>query len=84
MEKLLNSLQSRLVKLEATELEEITKHSKDDAVRLAILLAGIFRGTIEASHLISQCNFMHTNIYARMHIYISSLLILSICLSSIP
>jgi hypothetical protein len=40
MEKLLNSLQSRLVKLEASELEEITKHSQDEAVRLAILLAG--------------------------------------------
>lgn len=40
MEKLLNSLQSRLIKLEASELEEITKHSQDEAVRLALLHAG--------------------------------------------
>jgi hypothetical protein len=40
MEKILIALQSRLVELEATELEEITKQSQDEAVRLAILLAG--------------------------------------------
>lgn len=40
MEKLLNSLQSRLVKIEAIELAEITKHSQDEAVRLAVQLAG--------------------------------------------
>lgn len=39
MEKLLNSLQSRLVKLEATELDEITRRSQDEAVRLVLLLA---------------------------------------------
>lgn len=39
MEKLLNSLQSRLVKLEIAELEEITKHSQDEAVRLALILS---------------------------------------------
>ena len=38
MEKLLNSLQSRLIKLEMAELEEITKHSQDEAVRLALIL----------------------------------------------
>lgn len=40
MEKLLNSLQSRLVKLEASELVEITKRSQDEAVRIALTLAG--------------------------------------------
>lgn len=39
MEKLLNSLQTRLIKLESLELLEITKQSQDEAVRLAILLA---------------------------------------------
>lgn len=39
MEKLLNSLQSRLVKLEMSELEEIKKISQDEAVRLTLILA---------------------------------------------
>lgn len=61
MEKLLNSLQSRLVKLEATELEEITKHSKDDAVRLAVLLAGIFKDvcTILLIYLLFRYKYFH-------------------------
>ena len=40
MEKLLNSLQSRLVKLEASELVEITKRSQDEAVTIALKLVG--------------------------------------------
>ena len=39
MEKLLNSLQSKLVKLEMSELSEITKFSQDEAVRLTLMLA---------------------------------------------
>ena len=40
MEKLLNSLQSRLVKLEASELVEITKRSQGEAVTIALKLLG--------------------------------------------
>ena len=40
LEKLLNSLQSKLVKLEEEELATITKRSQDEAVRLAVQLAG--------------------------------------------
>lgn len=39
MERLLNNIQSRLAKLEAQEIEELTKSSQSDAVDLAILLA---------------------------------------------
>jgi hypothetical protein len=40
MEKLLHTLQSKLIKLEEAELEEVVKMSKDEAVRLALVLAG--------------------------------------------
>ena len=40
LEKLLTLLQPKLVTLEAHEMEEITKKSQDEAVRLAILLSG--------------------------------------------
>jgi hypothetical protein len=39
MDKLLTTLQSRLVKLEASELDEITKKSQDEAIKVALLLA---------------------------------------------
>lgn len=40
MEKLLHTLQSKLIKLEEAELEEVVRLSKDEAVRLALVLAG--------------------------------------------
>lgn len=40
MEKLLHTLQSKLIKVEESELEEVVKMSKDEAVRLALVLAG--------------------------------------------
>jgi hypothetical protein len=40
MEKLLHTLQLKLIKLEEAELVEVVKMSKDEAVRLALVLAG--------------------------------------------
>jgi hypothetical protein len=39
MEKVIHLLQSRLVQLEASDIDKIAKQSQDEAVRLALLLA---------------------------------------------